>query len=52
MQDRADTPSAQSHGWGHYEETYEIVDGLWRIKTLRLTRLRLEETRVTAPPQR
>jgi SnoaL-like domain len=27
-------------GWGHYTETYELVDGEWRIKTLVLTRLR------------
>ena len=27
-------------GWGHYTETYELVDGEWMIKTLVLTRLR------------
>jgi hypothetical protein len=27
-------------GWGHYTETYELVDGAWHIKTLVLTRLR------------
>ena len=27
-------------GWGHYTETYEVVDGQWLIKTLVLTRLR------------
>jgi hypothetical protein len=27
-------------GWGHYHETYELVDGQWKIKTLVLTRLR------------
>jgi len=32
------------HGWGHYHETYEKVDGRWLIKTLRLTRLRIEQT--------
>ena len=26
------------HGAGHYHETYEKVDGAWRIKTLHLTR--------------
>lgn len=31
------------HGWGHYHETYEKVEGKWLIKTLRLTRLRVEE---------
>ena len=29
-------------GWGHYHETYERSDGQWRIKTLRLTRLRVD----------
>jgi uncharacterized protein (TIGR02246 family) len=28
------------HGWGHYHETYVRIDGAWRIKTLKLTRLR------------
>jgi hypothetical protein len=32
------------HGWGHYHETYEKVGGKWLIKTLKLTRLRVEET--------
>ena len=27
-------------GWGHYTETYELLDGEWRITTLVLTRLR------------
>jgi uncharacterized protein (TIGR02246 family) len=30
------------HGYGHYHETYEKVDGAWRIKTTRLTRLRMD----------
>lgn len=29
-------------GYGHYHETYEKVDGAWKIKTTRLTRLRVE----------
>jgi len=29
-------------GCGHYEESYEKRDGVWRIKSLRLTRLRAE----------
>jgi len=49
MEDMSDTDSQKSHGWGHYEETYELVGGRWYIKTLRLTRLRLEETRTTPP---
>jgi hypothetical protein len=32
------------HGWGHYHETYEKIGGKWLIKTLKLTRLRLEQT--------
>jgi hypothetical protein len=35
------------HGYGHYHETYEKVGGTWRIKTLTLTRLRMDMT--TAP---
>lgn len=31
------------HGYGHYHETYEKgADGVWRIKTLKLTRLRTD----------
>jgi hypothetical protein len=29
---------SELHGAGHYHETYEKVDGRWRIKTLHLTR--------------
>lgn len=32
------------HGWGHYHESFEKIGGTWRIKTLKLTRLRVEET--------
>jgi uncharacterized protein (TIGR02246 family) len=32
----------EMHGYGHYLETYEKVDGEWRIKTLTLTRLRTD----------
>ena len=32
----------QNHGWGHYTETYEKSDGRWRIKTLKLSYLRIE----------
>jgi uncharacterized protein (TIGR02246 family) len=31
-------------GYGHYHETYEKTDGTWRIKTSRLTRLRMDFT--------
>jgi SnoaL-like domain len=30
------------HGYGHYHETYELLDGRWYIKTLKLTRLRID----------
>jgi SnoaL-like protein len=30
------------HGYGHYHETYERIDGGWRIKTRKLTRLRVD----------
>ncbi len=32
------------HGWGHYQETFEKIDGKWLIKTLKLTRLRVDQT--------
>jgi hypothetical protein len=32
------------HGWGHYHETYEKIGRCnWLIKTLKLTRLRVEQ---------
>ncbi len=33
-------PLVHLHGYGHYHETYAKVGDEWRIKTLRLTRLR------------
>ena len=33
-------PGVNLHGYGHYTETYEKVDGQWRIKSSKLTRLR------------
>src|SRR4051812_43916184 len=30
------------HGYGHYHETYAKVDGGWRIRTSKLTRLRMD----------
>ncbi len=32
------------HGWGHYHETYEKIDGAWFIKSRVLTRLRVDST--------
>ncbi len=39
---------SELHGFGHYHETYEKVDGTWRIKSLKLTRLRMDFS--GAPP--
>jgi uncharacterized protein (TIGR02246 family) len=33
-----------THGYGHYHETYEKVDGHWRIKTMQLSYLRMDVT--------
>jgi hypothetical protein len=33
---------SELRGWGHYTETYERVDGVWRIKTSVLTKLRVD----------
>jgi hypothetical protein len=36
-------PLKHLHGYGHYHETYERgADGTWRIKSLLLTRLRVD----------
>ena len=45
MEDMLRWPDGRElHGYGHYEETYEKADGVWRIKTLKLTRLRVDLT--------
>lgn len=31
-------------GYGHYHETYEKIGGSWKIKTMRITRIRVEGT--------
>jgi hypothetical protein len=33
-------PAVTLHGYGHYHETYEKLDGRWHITSSRLTRLR------------
>lgn len=33
------SPIRYLHGYGHYHETYRLIDGHWRIAELRLTRL-------------
>lgn len=35
-------PGLDMHGYGHYHESYEKMDGRWRIKSSKLTRLREE----------
>jgi uncharacterized protein (TIGR02246 family) len=36
------SPIRSMHGYGHYHETYEKLDGRWLIKTIALTRLRVD----------
>ena len=43
MEDMLRWPDGRElHGYGHYHETYAKIDGCWRIKTLKLTRLRMD----------
>jgi hypothetical protein len=43
MEDMLRWPNGQEmHGYGHYHETYEKAGGAWSIKTLTLTRLRVD----------
>ena len=42
--------STHLHGFGHYRETYVKTDRGWRIKSSRLTRLRVEMTKVFGHP--
>jgi len=36
------TPGRRLHGYGHYFETYEKRDVVWKIKSLKLKRLRVD----------
>jgi len=38
------SPISSMHGYGHYHETYEKIDGQWRIASCKLTRLRVDAT--------
>jgi len=38
------TDGYQSHGYGHYFETYEKAEERWRIKTMKLAYLRTDRT--------
>ena len=42
--------STYLHGFGHYRETYVKLDVGWRIQSSRLTRLRVEMTKVFPHP--
>ena len=45
MEDMLRWPDGREmHGYGHYHETYELVEDAWRIKTSTLTRLRVDWT--------
>jgi len=45
MEDMLRWPNGREmHGYGHYHETYEKAAGTWCIKTLTLTRLRVDWT--------
>ncbi|GAA2410343.1 nuclear transport factor 2 family protein [Actinomadura vinacea] len=49
MEDRVQWPSGRELiGFGHYHETYEKTDGTWRIRTSKLTRLRMDITEPVA----
>ena len=39
--DRGPGQPTSMHGFGYYHETYEKIDGEWKIKTLVVTRLRV-----------
>lgn len=36
------SPFRMTHGFGHYHETYALRDGQWRIDSMRITRIHLE----------
>jgi hypothetical protein len=48
MEDKLRWPKGSAmrdmHGYGHYRETYQRLPEGWRIKTLKLTRLRVDIT--------
>jgi len=45
MEDMLRFPDGRElHGYGHYHETYEKLDGRWRIASLDLIRLRVDES--------
>jgi hypothetical protein len=48
MEDRlrweGDGETNTAHGWGHYYETYEKIDGTWLIASRTIRRLRMDTT--------
>jgi len=40
--DDLESPFKTLHGYGHYHETYEKIEGQWKIKTLLLQRQKLD----------
>jgi hypothetical protein len=51
MEDMLRWPNgSELHGFGHYHETYEKSGGRWRIKTMTLTRLRMDFTDAPTQP--
>jgi uncharacterized protein (TIGR02246 family) len=45
MEDTLRWPNgSELHGYGHYHETYEKREGVWRIASTKLTRLRMDFT--------
>ena len=38
----ASAPGERLDGYGHYTESYRLVDGAWRTASMRLTRLRVD----------
>ena len=48
-----EAPGAKGfRGYGHYEEEYRKDGGQWKIRFLRLTRLRIDPVPADAPPAR
>ena len=44
VQEESPIPYETLRGYGHYHETYEKIDGGWVIKTISLSRLRVDMT--------
>jgi len=46
MTDRLFMPAGSAYsvmvGYGYYHETYALIDGSWKLKTLRISRIRVE----------